>query len=120
MDEDVGHTWDGVQGSTVIVVGQECHRFCLGPLRLKHKPPVTKNTAKSILKSQEKICEILTRQEQAKTHDMRTVSGVNQDLVVGVGFPLHLLRAVSSGRLALATGRKTFHCYTIRTKNECL
>lgn len=66
------------------------------------------------------ICEIITRQEQAKTHDMRTVSGVNQDLVVGVGFPLHLLRAVSSGRLALATGRKTFHGDAIQTKNECL
>lgn len=54
------------------------------------------------------------------THDMRTVSGVNQDLVVGVGFPLHLLRAVSSGGLSFATGRKEFLSYEIQTKNECL
>lgn len=51
---------------------------------------------------------------------MRTVSGVNQDLVVGVGFPLHLLRAVSSGGLAFATGSKTFHSYMIQSKKEGL
>lgn len=49
---------------------------------------------------------------------MRTVSGVNQDLVVGVGFPLHLLRAVSSGGLAFATGSKTFHSYMIQSKKR--
>lgn len=54
------------------------------------------------------------------THDMRTVSGVNQDLVVGVGFALHLLRAVSSGGLAFATARKTFHSYMIQTKKQVL
>lgn len=53
-------------------------------------------------------CEVLIRQEQVMTHYMRTVSGVNQDLVVGVGFPLHLLGAVGSGGLAFAAGRKTF------------
>lgn len=51
---------------------------------------------------------------------MRTVSGVNEDLVVGVSFPLHLLRAVSSRGLTFATGKKTFQSYTTETKNECL
>lgn len=30
------HTWDGVQRSAVIVVGQKCHCLCLGPLRLSN------------------------------------------------------------------------------------
>lgn len=30
-------TWDGVQGSAVIVVGQKRHCFRLGPLRLGKK-----------------------------------------------------------------------------------
>lgn len=51
----------------------------------------------------------MIRWQQVKTHNVRTVSGVNQDLVVGVGFPLHLLRAVSSGGLTFAAGRKTSH-----------
>lgn len=42
------------------------------------------------------------------THYVRTVSGVDQDLVVGVGLPLHLLRAVSSGGLPFAEGRRVF------------
>lgn len=48
-------------------------------------------------------------EQQLMTHYMRTVSGVDQDLVVGVGFPLHLLGAVSSGRLPFAKGRKVLN-----------
>lgn len=48
-------------------------------------------------------------QQQLTTHYMRTVSGVDQDLVVGVGFPLHLLGAVSSGGLPFAKGRKVLN-----------
>lgn len=40
------------------------------------------------------------------TYYMRAVSGVDQDLVVGVGLPLHLLRAMSSRGLTFANGRK--------------
>lgn len=49
------------------------------------------------------------------THDMRTVPGVDQDLVVGVGLPLHLLRAVGSGRLPFATARKALRPYTVQS-----
>ena len=28
------HTWDGVQGSAVVMVGQKRHSLCLGPLGL--------------------------------------------------------------------------------------
>lgn len=55
-------------------------------------------------------------QQQLRTHYVRTVSGVDQDLVVGVGFPLHLLRAVSSGGLPFAEGRKVFKSMN-QTKN---
>lgn len=40
------------------------------------------------------------------THYVRAVPRVNQDLVVGVGLPLHLLGAMGSWGLALAEGRK--------------
>lgn len=122
MSQGVVPTWDGVQGSAVIVVGQERHRFCLGPLGLKKQAHSQEKHGIIIIiiipKSQVMICDITTGQKQVKTHDMRTVSGVNQDLVVGVGFPLHLLRAVSSGGLAFATGGKSFHGYVIQTKKK--
>lgn len=52
---------------------------------------------------------IVRQSEQRITHYVRAVSGVNKDLVVGVGFSLHLLRAVGSWRLtfAAATTDKT-------------
>lgn len=39
------------------------------------------------------------------TYYVRAVPGVNQDLVVGVSFPLHLLGAVGSWRLRFTEGR---------------
>lgn len=58
--------------------------------------------------------------QRLRTHDVRAVPGVDQDLVVGVGFALHLLRAVRSGRLPFATGRKTFRRHAVQTKKERL
>lgn len=29
-------TWDGIQRSAVVVIGQKCHSFSLGPLRLSN------------------------------------------------------------------------------------
>lgn len=40
------------------------------------------------------------------THYVGAVSGVNKDLVVGVGLSLHLLGAMSSWGLTFAKGRK--------------
>lgn len=40
------------------------------------------------------------------TYYVRAVPSVNQDLVVGVGLPLHLLGAVASWGLRFAEGRK--------------
>lgn len=51
-------TWDGVQGSAVIVVGQKRHCFRLGPLRLKKQPTGLKiNPVPSIQDGQLRICE---------------------------------------------------------------
>lgn len=41
------------------------------------------------------------------TDYVRAVPGVNQDLVVGVGFPLNLLGAVGSWGLTFAEGGQT-------------
>ncbi len=40
------------------------------------------------------------------TYDVRAVPSVNQDLVVGVGLPLHLLGAVGSWGLRFARGKE--------------
>lgn len=46
------------------------------------------------------------KEKHVTTHYVRTVPRVNQDLVVGVGLPLHLLGAMGSWGLTLAEGRK--------------
>lgn len=57
------------------------------------------------------------------THYMRAVSGVNQDLVVGVCLPLYLLGAMSTWGLTLAEERKTqkgfsYMCVSQQTKQK--
>lgn len=51
----------------------------------------------------------------AATYYVRAVPGVNEDLVVRVSLPLHLLRAVGSGRLGFAAGGN-FISITSQTK----
>lgn len=38
------HTWDGVEGSAVIMVGQKRHCLCLGPLRLSNTTQADSHT----------------------------------------------------------------------------
>lgn len=55
------------------------------------------------------LVEALSGSDNRTTHYVGAVSGVNKDLVVGVGLSLHLLGAVRSWRLtfAAATTGKT-------------